>query len=62
LKERKKILKLEGLLIAQEEKKLYFLIWGRTNKTCKKPKSAKDSDKIYNWTWDNLKALIGGTR
>ena len=50
------------LSIAQEEKKLYFLIWGRTNKTCKKPKSAKDSDKIYNWTWDNLKALIGGTR
>jgi hypothetical protein len=50
------------LSIAQEEKKPYFLLWGRTNKTCKKPKTAKDGDKIYNWTWDNLKALIGGSR
>lgn len=50
------------LLIAQEEKKPYFLLWGRANKTCKKPKTAKDTDKIYNWTWDNLKALIGGAR
>jgi hypothetical protein len=50
------------LSIAQEEKTPYFLLWGRANKTCRKPKSAKDSDKIYNWTWDNLKALIGGSR
>lgn len=50
------------LTIAQEEKIPYFLLWGRANKTCRKPKSAKDSDKIYKWTWDNLKALIGGSR
>lgn len=50
------------LLIVQEENKPYFLLWGRTNKTCKKPTTAKDGDKIYNWTWDNLKALIGGSR
>ena len=50
------------LSIAQEEKKPYFLLWGRSNKTCKKPNTAKDGDKIYNWTWDNLKALIGGSR
>lgn len=50
------------LAIAQEEKKPYFLLWGRANKTCKKPKTAKETDKIYNWTWDNLKALIGGSR
>ena len=50
------------LTIAQEEGKPYFLLWGRANKTCKKPKSAKETDKIYNWTWDNLKALIGGSR
>lgn len=50
------------LSIAQEEKKPYFLLRGRANKTCKKPKNAKDTDKIYNWTWDNLKALIGGAR
>ena len=50
------------LKIAQEERVDYFLLWGRSDKTCKKPKSAKDNDKIYKWTWDNLKALIGGTR
>ncbi len=48
--------------IAQEEESDYFLLWGRKDKTCKKPKAAKSSDKIYKWTWDNLKALIGGAR
>lgn len=50
------------LAIAQEENKPYFLLWGRSRKTCKKPKSAKSSDKIYKWTRDNLKSLIGGAR
>lgn len=50
------------LRIAQEEDKPYFLIRGRKDKECKKPKSSSQSDKIYNWTWDNLKALIGGGR
>lgn len=50
------------LLIAQEEKKPYFLLYGRSGKTCVKPKAAKESDKMYKWTWDNLKALIGGGR
>ena len=50
------------LSITQEESKPYFLLHGRANKTCKKPKSAKASDKIYKWTWDNLKKLIGGSR
>ena len=48
--------------IAKEEKKSYFLLWGRKDKECKKPKSALSSDKIYKWTWDNLKKLIGGER
>lgn len=48
--------------IAQEEKVNYFLLWGRKDKPCKKPKAAHDSDKIYKWTWDNFKALIGGAR
>jgi len=48
--------------IAQEENVDYFLLWGRKDKTCKKPNAAKTTDKIYNWTWDNLKVLIGGTR
>lgn len=48
--------------IAQEEGKPYFLLWGRKGKTCKKPEAAKSSDKIYEWTWENLKRLIGGAR
>jgi hypothetical protein len=50
------------LEIAQEEAIPYFLLWGKSDKTCLKPKTAKSSDKIYNWTWDNLKALINGAR
>ena len=50
------------LTIAREAKKPYFLLWARSEKTCTKPKTALDSDKIYKWTWDNLKALIGGAR
>lgn len=48
--------------IAQEEQIPYFLLAGRKGGVNKKPLSAKSSDKIYNWTWDNLKALIGGAR
>lgn len=48
--------------IAQETNTNYFLLWGRQEGTCKKPKTANASDKIYKWTWDNLKALIGGAR
>ena len=50
------------LKIAQEEDIPYFLLSGRKDKTCKKPTSAKSSDKIYTWTWKNLKNLIGGAR
>jgi hypothetical protein len=52
----------EEIRIARDEKKSYFLLWGRANETCKKPKAALDSDKIYEWTWPNLKKLIGGAR
>jgi hypothetical protein len=50
------------LNIAQEEGMPYFLLWGRSSKTCTKPTAAKSTDKIYDWTWDNLKNLIGGAR
>jgi hypothetical protein len=50
------------LAIAQEESVSYFLLEGRAKKTCKKPKAAKSTDKMYEWTWDNLKKLIGGAR
>jgi antiphage defense system Thoeris ThsB-like protein len=48
--------------IAQEEKKDYFLFAGYADKNNKRPKAAKDADKMYKWTWDNLKNLIGGGR
>jgi len=48
--------------ITQEEEIPYFLLWGRNGKTCRKPKTAKESDEIYDWTWDNLKRLINGAR
>ena len=48
--------------IAQQEGTPYFLLWGRSDKSCVKPTAAKSTDKIYKWTWDNLKALVGGAR
>ena len=48
--------------ITQEEGKPYFLLWGRSDKTCVKPRTAKESDKIYKWTWDNLRRLLNGER
>ena len=48
--------------IAQEERIPYFLLWGRSEKTCYIPTTASPGDKIYRWTWDNLKALINGAR
>jgi len=50
------------LEIAQDEGLPYFLLYGRSDKTCKKPKAAKASDKMYKWTWENLKQLIAGDR
>lgn len=50
------------LTITREEGKPYFLLWGRPSSTCTKPTTATASDKIYKWTWDNLKALIEGAR
>jgi hypothetical protein len=48
--------------IAQEENKPYFLLEGHGDKICKRPTAARSSDKMYRWTWENLKLLIGGTR
>ena len=50
------------LTITQEEREAYFLLKGRPNKTCTKPRTALRSDKIYNWTWPNLQKLIAGQR
>lgn len=50
------------LTIAKEKCKEYFLLSAYSDKTCTKPTSASSTDKLYKWTWDNLKALIGGGR
>jgi hypothetical protein len=50
------------LSITRDLTKPYFLLAGRSNKVCSKPTSAFTTDSVYNWTWDNLKALIGGAR
>ncbi len=48
--------------IAQEKAVPYFFLRAYKDKTCTIPTSAKSSDKLYNWTWDNLKQLIAGQR
>lgn len=48
--------------IAQAEGKPYFLLNGYKDIVCKKPIAAKATDKLYKWTWDNLKSLIAGNR
>lgn len=50
------------LSIVKEKSKPYFLLAAYSDKTCTKPTSASALDKLYKWTWDNLKALIGGSR
>ena len=48
--------------ITREEGNPYFLLNGRSGKSGRKPTSARQSDKIYKWTWENLKKLIAGAR
>ncbi|MCU1257328.1 MAG: hypothetical protein JWO80_213 [Bryobacterales bacterium] len=48
--------------IARAEGKPYFLLWGYKGKICRKPQAARAEDKIYRWSWENLKTLIHGTR
>ena len=50
------------LTMTQEESKPYFLLWGRPQGNCTKPAMARSADKIYRWTWENLKQLIAGAR
>ena len=50
------------LTIARDAGKEYFLLAGYADETCTKPTSALSTDKMYKWTWDNLKSLIGGAR
>ena len=47
--------------LAREEHKPYFLLSGRSDKTCRKPLGA-EGDTMYRWTWNNLKLLVAGKR
>jgi hypothetical protein len=48
--------------IAREEGVEYFLLRAYPDVTCTKPKSAIPDDKLYRWTWKNLKLLLQGRR
>lgn len=50
------------LKIAKDLNKPYFLLQGYQDKICTKPTTAVASDKMYDWTWENLKKLIHGNR
>ena len=50
------------LQIAKDLNKPYFLLKAYKDKDCTKPTTASTSDKMYNWTWENLKLLINGAR
>lgn len=52
----------DELTIAQETNTPYFHLKAYSDKTCTQPSSAKSGDKLYSWTWPNLKALIDGGR
>ena len=48
--------------IAQEEGIPYFLLGGRSKVRNVKPLAARESDRVYTWSWDNLQLLIAGRR
>jgi len=50
------------LEIAKEKGKENFLLAAYSDKTCTKPKSASSTDKMYKWTWENIKTLVSGGR
>jgi hypothetical protein len=52
----------EEIRIARSELKPYFLLNGRPHGIHRKPTAALDRDKVYEWTWENLKKLIAGGR
>lgn len=46
------------LRLAREVSTKYYYLRAYNDKTPYKPKSAYSFEKIYDWTWDNLKALL----
>lgn len=52
----------EELKMAREEGIPYFLLAGYPTGDVTTPSTALPSDKLYKWTWDNLKNLVVGSR
>ena len=52
----------EELKMAREEGIPYILLAGYPTGDVTTPSTALPSDKLYKWTWDNLKNLVGGSR
>ena len=50
----------DELAISREESKPHFLLKGRPEQNCTKPRNALASDDIHDWTWENLNSLIEG--
>jgi hypothetical protein len=50
------------LRIAQEEKRPYFLLWGRRELPCTKPSTAKSADGMYSWTSEILQHQVHTAR
>ncbi len=46
------------VFFAREEGTPYFLLKGRPDHTCTKPRQARREDEIHVWSWDNLQRLI----
>ena len=46
------------LKLAREVGTKYYFLRAYNDKTPYKPKSAYSFEKVYDWTWDNLKALL----
>jgi hypothetical protein len=46
------------LRVAQEEERPYLLLWGRRERMCTKPLTAKSADAIYSWTWEILERQL----
>lgn len=50
------------LSIALEENVPYFLLRGRNEGSVEFPTGCLSNDKMYDWTWNNLKLLLKGYR
>jgi hypothetical protein len=46
------------LRMAQEEDRPYFLLWGRRERMCTKPTTARSADGMYSWTPEILQSQI----